>query len=27
LHAEKHDWDKTAAIIARFFAFKAEDFE
>jgi len=25
LHAEKHDWDETAAIIARFFAVKAED--
>ena len=25
LQAEKHDWDQTAAIIARFFAVKAED--
>jgi PadR family transcriptional regulator PadR len=25
LQAEKHDWDETAAIIARFFAVKAED--
>ena len=25
LHAEKHDWDRTAGIIARFFAVKAED--
>ncbi|HEV2425610.1 MAG TPA: PadR family transcriptional regulator [Terriglobia bacterium] len=25
LHAEKHEWDETAAIIARFFAVKAED--
>ncbi len=27
LHAEKHEWDQTAAIIARFFAVKAEDLE
>jgi PadR family transcriptional regulator len=25
LQAEKHDWDETAAIIARFFAVRAED--
>jgi transcriptional regulator len=25
LQAEKHDWDQTAAIIARFFAVRAED--
>lgn len=25
LQAEKHDWDQTAAIIARFFAVKAEE--
>ncbi len=25
LQAEKHDWDQTAAIIARFFAVSAED--
>src|SRR5215470_12234250 len=25
LHAEKQDWDQTAAIIARFFAVRAED--
>lgn len=25
LHTEKHNWDETAAIIARFFAVKAED--
>jgi PadR family transcriptional regulator PadR len=27
LDAEKQDWEKTAAIIARFFAVKAQDFE
>jgi PadR family transcriptional regulator PadR len=27
LHAEKHEWDETAAIIDRFFAVKAEDFK
>ncbi len=27
LQAEKHDWDQTAAIIARFFAVRAEDLE
>jgi PadR family transcriptional regulator, regulatory protein PadR len=27
LRAEKYDWDQTAAIIARFFAVKAEDLE
>jgi PadR family transcriptional regulator, regulatory protein PadR len=27
LQAEKYDWDQTAAIIARFFAVKAEDLE
>jgi PadR family transcriptional regulator, regulatory protein PadR len=27
LRAEKLDWDETAAIIARFFAVKAEDFK
>ena len=27
LHSEKHDWDETAAIIARFFAVRAEDFK
>ena len=27
LQAEKYDWDQTAAIIARFFAVKGEDFK
>ena len=27
LDAEKNDWEKTAAIIARFFAVKAQDLE
>jgi len=27
LQTEKHDWDQTAAIIARFFAVRAEDLE
>jgi PadR family transcriptional regulator, regulatory protein PadR len=27
LHAEKHDWDETAAIIARFFTVKSENLE
>jgi transcriptional regulator len=27
LHAEKQDWERTAAIIARFFAVKAQDIQ